>query len=284
MPYAALQSVHVTVSEGTPHAIIIAVVGAVVGALITLSVPWLFGAARTGIPRLFGAVKLTYVRTALGGVFGLTAATAVALSTSDHSHKTVTYFVWYGLAALALAAVIALTLVIDRGSERKAIQPSRPRMPRFAPMNPPLSSQRRAAAAKALVEKGEEKGIDDPASIGAELRAWLEHERERGEEYRSQTRRQRERLAGEVSFLTEKPFGPTPESMLRRITQHAGEWSAKVKKRLNAEGVEQAAQRFTGGPPVAHPEPTQGDFDRLADYVQQRVDALKTILGESEND
>jgi hypothetical protein len=281
----------------------IAVAGAVVGGALAALAPRVFGVARTGIPRLLGIVKLTYVRTVVGGAFGLSAATAIALSTSDHSHKEVTYFVWYGLAALALLAAIGLTIAIDRGSERKDkdVQkaPGTPRLPRFAPKVPPqqpsVRSQRSVAAAKALAGAAREDDqreqikreiIDElhVESISSELRAWLVHERERGEEYSAAASEARRRLAGErpmFEFLmfTQKP---SPKHRLVELTAKAAVWSTKVAKRLERD-VPSETSAFAGKPSAADPDPTQGDFGRLEDYIDARVDALKAILGEEKD-
>ncbi len=80
---------------------------------MSVVVPRLLGAARQRVPRWFGFVRITYVRTAAAAVFGLTAATGINLSISNHSHRTVSYIVWYGVAALALTVALVVTIVID---------------------------------------------------------------------------------------------------------------------------------------------------------------------------
>jgi len=90
------------------------VLGAVAATALT---PLLQPAART-IPTWLGVFRLAYLRTALGAVFGLAAAAGISLRISDHSHHTVSYLVWYGLAALALVGIVVTTVVIDRKSER----------------------------------------------------------------------------------------------------------------------------------------------------------------------
>jgi hypothetical protein len=84
----------------------------IASALATLLLDWLH--AKPRVPRWFGFIKLTYVRTAAAGVFTLTAAAGISLSISDHSHHTVSYIGWYGGAVLALAVIVATTVIIDR--------------------------------------------------------------------------------------------------------------------------------------------------------------------------
>lgn len=297
-------------------AFLIAVVGAAAGSAITALAPRLFGAARTGIPRLLGFIKLTYLRTAAGGVFGLCAATAITLSTSDHSHKTVTYVLWYGVAALALVVVIWLTVVIDRRSERK--QPAgaeKDRVPqptasalRSPLLRPPqggealqearqtaLADARRKAADKALAgmeqqdrerERIKRAVVDEltagePKGISPELRKWLDHERERGTEYAAQIRREGEHLLKEPSFMSSLKAltGGMTSMSLSGFTARAREWSRAIADRL--EGIETVSahiQAFREAPPPADPDPTEGDFRRLADYVELRVRVLSEML------
>jgi hypothetical protein len=124
---------------------------------------------------------------------------------------------------------------------------------------------------------------DQAESVGPELRAWLDHERERGDEFIGSINKQKRRLAGESSFLDSfSMFGtPDPDAMLRRLTGRAATWSVKVQRRLAAE-LPSRVDAFDGKPPRANPDPTQGDFDRLADYVERRLDVLKAILGQSD--
>lgn len=53
-------------------------------------------------------------------MFGVTIATAVNLSTSDHTHEKATYIVWYGVATLAVAMALVATIVIERRLARDA--------------------------------------------------------------------------------------------------------------------------------------------------------------------
>jgi hypothetical protein len=59
-----------------------------------------------------GFVRLSHMRAAAGGVFGLSAAAGISLSISDHSHHTISYVVWYGLAGLMLVVIIT-TLIVE---------------------------------------------------------------------------------------------------------------------------------------------------------------------------
>lgn len=82
------------------------------GLLASSLLTWLTNEQR--VPSWFGFIKLTYVRTIASGVFALTAAAGISLSISDHSHREVSYIAWYGAAGLALAVILATTLIIDR--------------------------------------------------------------------------------------------------------------------------------------------------------------------------
>jgi hypothetical protein len=73
---------------------------------------WLRGAARA--PSWFGFLKITHVRNVAAGVCTLTAAAGISLSTSDHSHREISYVAWYGAAVLAFVVVAATTIIIER--------------------------------------------------------------------------------------------------------------------------------------------------------------------------
>jgi hypothetical protein len=66
------------------------------------------------VPSWFGFVKITHVRNVAAGVCTLTAAAGINLSTSDHSHREISYIAWYGAAGLALLVVVATTIIIER--------------------------------------------------------------------------------------------------------------------------------------------------------------------------
>jgi hypothetical protein len=76
---------------------------------------------------------------------------------------------------------------------------------------------------------------------------------------------------------------PPPKQTLADLTTKAGTWSIRVGRRLDRELPSKAAS-FAGNPPAADPDPTQGDFGRLEDYIDARVDALKALLGEDESE
>ena len=97
-----------------------AILGGLVSAVASIAVPLLLGAAQQWIPRWFGFLRIAYVRTAAATVGGLAAAAGISLSISDHSHKELTYIVWYGIAAFGFVVSFALTIVIDRRLMREA--------------------------------------------------------------------------------------------------------------------------------------------------------------------
>lgn len=112
-----------------------ALLGGVAGALASTVLPWLLGPARQAVPRWFGFLRITYVRTAAATVFGITITTAISLSTDDHTHKQATYIGWYGVAALALIVAVVTTIVIDRRLARTPPPEPAVHEPRNASMN-----------------------------------------------------------------------------------------------------------------------------------------------------
>lgn len=91
------------------------------------------------VPSWFGFIKLTYVRAVAAGICTLTAAAGITLSISDHSHHPISYIGWYGGAVIALAVVVATTVIIDRrppASESRA-----PVSPPAVPERAPVSQQ-----------------------------------------------------------------------------------------------------------------------------------------------
>jgi hypothetical protein len=89
----------------------------IIGALVGLIASSLLARQRDGarVPDWLGFINLAHVRTAAGGVFGLTATAGVTLSISNHSHHTISYVAWYGVAGIALVVVVTTTILIERG-------------------------------------------------------------------------------------------------------------------------------------------------------------------------
>ncbi|MCW2980488.1 MAG: hypothetical protein JWO14_2215 [Solirubrobacterales bacterium] len=111
--------------------ILFAILAGLVSGAISVFLPMLLGGSsgwRTTVSRWFGSVGLGYVRTASAAVFGITISTAIGLGVSDHTHRPVTYLVWYGLALMALAAIIATTVLIDR-TEPPEVSADEPKPP-----------------------------------------------------------------------------------------------------------------------------------------------------------
>jgi hypothetical protein len=99
--------------------IVLAIAAAAAGSFLADRAPAWFGAARSGIPRFLGAFRLTYIRTAAGGVAGIALSAAIGLSTSAHSHEKVSYFFWYALALFGVVVALALSVVIDNKARRE---------------------------------------------------------------------------------------------------------------------------------------------------------------------
>lgn len=195
------------------------------------------------------------------------------------------------LAATATIIVGLVALGPERVKHWSAIARGQPPAPSAAPKRPVSAPSHRPAreiparvipGAQREQSKHEATGELRAEQLSPELRAWLSHERERGTEFGISINKQKRRLAGESSFILDSlsMFTPDPTAMLRRLTERAAAWSVKVQHRLIAE-LPLKSDAFDGKPPPAHPDPTQGDFDRLAGYIEQRVEVLKAILGES---
>lgn len=72
---------------------------------------------RVPASRKLGFVKLlrlSDIRSVAAIVFGVTVTIAIGLSVSDHSHKTATYVLWYGIPVVSLIIWVTMTLV-ERG-------------------------------------------------------------------------------------------------------------------------------------------------------------------------
>jgi hypothetical protein len=137
-----------------------AILGGLVSGAVSVLLPKLLGASSgwsVKLSRLFGWVKLGYVRAAGGAVFGIAVSAAIGLSTSNEPHQTMTYIAWYGLAFLGLAVVIAATVLIDQ----RTASATHPEFP-FRPGD--LARQHTSLGA---VQPGRVYG---GAAIGAEIR------------------------------------------------------------------------------------------------------------------
>lgn len=100
-----------------------ALIGGLVAGSVSILLPKLLGASSgwsVKFSRWFGALGLGYVRTAGAAVFGIAAPTAIGLSASNVSHRTVTYVVWYSAAFVGLVVAIASTVVIDRRTAQRS--------------------------------------------------------------------------------------------------------------------------------------------------------------------
>lgn len=292
--------------------IVIDLLAGVLASGISVLVGKFWGSARPRVPRWLGSVKLTYLRSTAAGVLGISLSAGVGLSTSDHTHRMMSYFLWYGIAAIALLVVIATTVVIDRqvrqdrpagaSKSRRMSVPPPPHLP-LARERPQVDAEgktrqiRRNAADKALKasdreaaqrerikrEVKEELGgvaqIESPRSVSVELRDWLARERERGEEFAVSARSEREYLAGAVPpIVALKRMGITSRDRLADLTRKASEWSARIRRQL-ADEMPGSVAAFEGAPLPAQQDPTQGDFTRLARYIDDRVNALTRIIG-----
>jgi hypothetical protein len=77
---------------------------------------------------VFG-ISASHVRAAASVVAASLLGGGINDSTSDHSHRLVTYFFWYGVAGLFVLIVIALTIRIERRNRSKPPDPPQPPPP-----------------------------------------------------------------------------------------------------------------------------------------------------------
>jgi hypothetical protein len=273
---------------------VIGLFGAFVGLVLGILLPRLWGTARERVPRLLGVVKLTWLRAAGGAVFGLSITTAVGLVYNGHSHKTMTYALWYALAFVGFALALVSTLVIDGVIMRGRQENARPRPGGGSASSParrpaiPSRAKRieqsistRQAATTALAVQTEQ--TEQPEGIDPKLRKWLDHERERGAEYAAHVKREGSQLLAGTNFIFAlKNFGMSSMS-LSSLTSRSRTWSRTIATRIEGvEGLSAHVETFRAQPPAADSDPTEGDFRRLAEYLEQRVRLLREILREPE--
>jgi hypothetical protein len=353
-----------------------AIVGSVVGALVTYLLPKLWDALRKGAPRLRAAAKLTYLRTVGGAIFLGGGAQAVSLTYSGHSHELMTYLGWYLGAAIGLAIVILTTLVIDKvivprqpKARPASVQIPRGRLPSASPsssgavaasgMTPERQraetekakraiardhQQRREGGAnhfgeqitsetmrmlrhqqpspETLTEEEPEPIVSEvgqraqrqvvdsivrshdpmlrPSSaqkkrgevadsepdakpeLDTKFRKWLEHEHERGNEYVKQVQRERGKLLEPAPLMATalSAFRFGGHMTLAGLTSQAQEWSTSLRQRIARENLARYADLFAGAPPPADPKPTEGDFGRLVEYLNECLGTIETVLRE----
>jgi hypothetical protein len=245
-----------------------AILGGIVGAVLSIGVPKVLSTAPQWVPRWFGWLRIAHVRTAAATVGGLAAAAGISLSISDHSHKDVTYIVWYGIAGFGFATAVALSIVIDRRpakpSPRREVETSA-RTPNDT-MNRLLGRRwlefRGARAARDLTSRLLEQS-EAIKSFSTERREIEPHNDAdaRTEWWRETARLFNERLASETRLLLED-------------AQHEGLVSFDRTKielfrlgRANAGEIEQLAQLLYN---AARREPRESQ-ESLSDADRRRI-------------
>lgn len=222
--------------------IVASLLSALLGAGLSVAATKLWQSVRARRAWL-GFVRASHVRTAFAGVFGLAASAGIALSTSAHSHKPVTYVLWYGLAALALVGVIAMTIIIERRGvppQAKAVLDV-PRAPRAgaeeAAQTPPSALMRQTT--QPVIDKASRDAKSDPSRPlaplpGSELKARL----------------QREYAAGNALFAGVRGFANLGASLVYAptTTNDVNEWEERVAIALKS--YPQLAKRFFYEPPA----------------------------------
>ncbi len=226
-----------------------AVLGGIAGAILTTFLP----AARQWLPRWFGFLKFAHVRSAAGVVFGIAIATAINLSTSDHSHEEATYIEWYGMAGVAFAIVLVATVVIER---------------RLSDAPPPQTPEPRNVAMNRLLRRlfdehrGRRSVIEEQSLADALIEAV----------------RVGRRLLAEAGEL--EPIGNLPhvDDLVRRYNA----WEERVSDALAADEDAPAEWRDLW---LRNPEcqdsqvnPTRYSLDRMAQTIGHRLRVIDQML------
>jgi hypothetical protein len=108
----------------------------------------------------------------------------------------------------------------------------------------------------------------------AELRAWLQDERSWGVRAGAILARQRRRLAAESSGLDRFAV----RMALVELTGSVSAWADGLHRGLLKWGQSAAAEPFALRPPFASAEPTAEDYERIGDYLAERVELLGALL------
>lgn len=107
-----------------------------------------------------------------------------------------------------------------------------------------------------------------------EVRRWLEQERDWGLRARAMLARRRPQNAREVHGLDRFAL----RMGLVELTGSVAAWANGLHSGLLKWEEPEAAARFAVGPPFAATEPGQADYDRLTDYLQERIELLRRLL------
>jgi hypothetical protein len=155
----------------------------VVVGLVASTISALFGHffsdGRLRLPRFLGSFPLTEARTTAAGVLGITLSAGIDLSTSDHSHRMLSYVFWYGIAFVALVVVVVCTV-----RDRRRSGPKAPGESLVAPRSASLLMSHRqegiladapTSSIQALRRKAADKAIEAMRSE-KEQRGWLKAE------------------------------------------------------------------------------------------------------------
>lgn len=109
-----------------------------------------------------------------------------------------------------------------------------------------------------------------------QFRAWLEHEHDWGRHAVHAITRQRRLLLAETHGL--ERF--TLRMALVNLTGSVARWANGLDDGLEKVGHPETAALFATSPPFAAGDPTTDDCDRLANYVEARMKALRDLLAE----
>jgi len=107
-----------------------------------------------------------------------------------------------------------------------------------------------------------------------EFRAWLEHEHQWGRQALHAIARQRRLLLAETHGL--ERF--TIRMAIVDLTGSVARWASGLHGGLSKVGHTETAEAFALSPPFAATDPTTDDCDRLAEYVEVRVNVLHDLF------
>jgi hypothetical protein len=109
-----------------------------------------------------------------------------------------------------------------------------------------------------------------------QFRAWLEHEDAWGRHTVHAITRQRRLLLEETHGL--ERF--TLRMALVNLTGSVAKWASGLGDALKKVGQAETAALFAINPPFAAADPSTDDCDKLAEYVEARMGALRDLLAQ----
>jgi hypothetical protein len=275
-----------------------AVLGGIAGAVVSVLLPPLLGAARQRVPSWFGFVRIAYVRTVAAGIFGLTAATAISISTDDHSHRAVTYIVWYVAAACALIVIVAATIVIDRSLARNPMPSGSPseitrsartdsklRLRRLSPpasieLNGAMLHQPETGGPLPVLTPLEDSPLSGPPRTDPVMGASVaQQESERLAAHYKEGEQLRASISLSTSFIPDDIVWGTANQRQVQRERLARDWDARVLAVLPDDARSRwiAVSTLPAAPQPRLIEPTT-TIRRITEFLTAKLDCLKEII------